>query len=152
MARASQHSPVTGLEYRNPVTGGPALATLACLLEGMPADTQTLPSWETASSVMVIARGTGTLTCGSRTFELNPDDVAAIPAWTSHQLTTRNQELAVRRFGSRLPQVRRRVPRRQMTPMGQPIPVSRAAAIITCARSPPKIFCPARMTAPSASS
>jgi gentisate 1,2-dioxygenase len=60
MARASQHSPATGLEYCDPVTGGPALATLACLLEGMPADTQTLPGWETASSVMVLARGTGT--------------------------------------------------------------------------------------------
>jgi gentisate 1,2-dioxygenase len=37
MARAAQHSPVTMLEYHNPVTGGPALTILACLLEGMPA-------------------------------------------------------------------------------------------------------------------
>lgn len=101
MARASQHNPVTRLEYRNPVTGGPALATLACLLEGMPAAAQTRPSRETASSVMVVARGTGTLTCGSQTFELHPNDVAAIPAWTWHQLTARDQELVVFRMTDR---------------------------------------------------
>jgi gentisate 1,2-dioxygenase len=56
MARASRHNPVTRLEYRTPVTGGPALATLACLLEGMPAGTQTRPARETAISVIVVAR------------------------------------------------------------------------------------------------
>ena len=101
MARASQHSPVTRLEYRNPVTGGPALATLACLLEGMPAGIQTRPSRETASSVMVVARGTGTFTCGSHAFELHPNDVAAIPAWTWHHLTTRDHELVVFRMTDR---------------------------------------------------
>ena len=101
MARASGHDPVTRLEYRNPVTGGPALATLACLLEGMPAGAQTRPSRETASSVIVVARGTGTLTCGSQTFELHPNDVAAIPAWTWQQLTTRDHELVVFRMTDR---------------------------------------------------
>ncbi len=101
MARACEHSPLTRLEYRNPVTGGPALATLACLLEGMPAGTQTRPSRETASSVVVVARGTGTLTCGGHSFELHPNDVAAIPAWTWHQLVTRDQELVVFRMTDR---------------------------------------------------
>ncbi len=101
MARAGKNSPVTRLEYRNPVTGGPALATLVCLLEGIPAGTQTRPSRETASSVMVVARGTGTLTCGGQTFELHPNDVAAIPAWTWHQLTTIGHELVVFRMTDR---------------------------------------------------
>jgi gentisate 1,2-dioxygenase len=100
MARAPQHSPLTTLEYRNPVTGGPALATLACLLEGLPAGARTHLSRQTASSVIVVARGTGTLICGGQTFELLPNDVAAIPAWTWHQLTA-HHELVVFRMTDR---------------------------------------------------
>jgi gentisate 1,2-dioxygenase len=100
MARAPQHNPLTTLDYRNPVTGGPALATIACHLEGLPAGARTRPSRETASSVMVVARGTGTLICGGQTFELLPNDVAAIPAWTWHQLTA-HHELVVFRMTDR---------------------------------------------------
>ncbi len=101
MARAPEHSPVTSLEYRNPVTGGPALATLGCLLEGLPAGARTRPSRETASSVLVVARGTGTLICGGQSFDLLPSDVAAIPAWTWHQLTVGDHELVVFRVTDR---------------------------------------------------
>jgi gentisate 1,2-dioxygenase len=100
MARAPEHSPLTRLEYRNPVTGGPALATIACLLEGLPAGTRTRLSRETASSVIVVARGTGTLMCGGQTLELLPNDVAAIPAWTWHQLTA-HHELVIFRMTDR---------------------------------------------------
>jgi gentisate 1,2-dioxygenase len=100
MARAPQHNPLTRLDYRNPVTGGPALATIACHLEGLPAGARTRPSRETASSVMVVARGTGTLSCGGQAFELLPNDVAAIPAWTWHQLTA-HHELVVFRMTDR---------------------------------------------------
>ena len=100
MARAPEHNPVTRLEYRNPVSGGPALATLACLLEGLPAGARTGTCRETASSVIVVARGTGTLTCGGQTFDLLPNDAAAIPAWTWHQLTA-HHELVVFRMTDR---------------------------------------------------
>jgi gentisate 1,2-dioxygenase len=100
MARAPEHSPASQLEYRNPVTGGPALATIACLLEGLPAGARTRPSRETASSVLAVARGTGTLSCGGQVFELTPNDVAAIPAWTWHQLTA-HDELVVFRMTDR---------------------------------------------------
>jgi gentisate 1,2-dioxygenase len=100
MARAPEHSPLTRLEYRNPVTGGPALATIACLLEGLPAGAWTRLCRETASSVMVVARGTGTLICGGQAFELMPNDVAAIPEWTWHQLTA-HHELVVFRMTDR---------------------------------------------------
>ena len=85
-AAGSGRSTLTSLEYRNPLTGGPALATLGCLLQGLPAGARTRPRRETASSVIVVARGTGRLTCGGQTFALLPNDVAAIPAWTWHQL------------------------------------------------------------------
>ena len=67
----------------------------------MPAGTQSRPSRETASSVMVVAHGTGTLTCGSQAFALHPNDVAAIPAWTWQQLTARDHELVVFRLTDR---------------------------------------------------
>ena len=93
MARACGDDPVSRLEYRNPVTGGPALATLGCLLEVLPAGARSRVSRQTASSVLVVARGVGTLVCGGQTFELLSHDVAAIPAWTWHQLTARDDEL-----------------------------------------------------------
>jgi len=101
MARAYGDDPVSRLEYRNPVTSGPALATLGCLLEGLPAGARSRPRRETASSVLVVARGTATLVCGGQTFELLPCDVAAIPGWTWHQLTAGDQELVLFRVTDR---------------------------------------------------
>ncbi len=92
---------VTRLEYRNPVTGGPALATLGCLLEGLRAGARSRPARETASSVMVVARGVGTLACGGQTFELRPHDVAAVPAWTWHHLTAGREDLILFRVTDR---------------------------------------------------
>jgi gentisate 1,2-dioxygenase len=101
MARATASSTLTSLEYRNPVTGGPALATLGCLLQGLPAGARTRPRRETASSVIAVARGTGTLSCGGRTFPLRARDVAAIPAWTWHQLIAGTDDLILFRVTDR---------------------------------------------------
>lgn len=101
MARAPASNALTSLEYRNPVTGGPALATLGCLLEGLPARARTRPRRETASSVIAVARGTGTLSCGGQTFALLANDVAAIPAWTWHQLAAEDNDLILFRVTDR---------------------------------------------------
>jgi gentisate 1,2-dioxygenase len=101
MARAPTDTALTRLEYRNPVTGGPVLATLGCLLEGLSAEGRTRPRRETASSVIVVARGTGTLSCGGQTFALLPNDVAAIPAWTWHQLIASDGDLILLRVTDR---------------------------------------------------
>jgi gentisate 1,2-dioxygenase len=101
MACSFGRNTLTSLEYRNPLTGGPALATLGCLLEGLPAGARTRPRRETSSSVIVVARGTGTLICGGQTFALLPNDVAAIPAWTWHQLTASEGELVLLRLTDR---------------------------------------------------
>src|SRR5271170_3408090 len=63
-----------------------------------PAGARTRPRRETAGSVIVVARGTGTLTCDSQTFALLPNDVAAISAWTWHQLTASDRELVLLRL------------------------------------------------------
>jgi gentisate 1,2-dioxygenase len=101
MATAPGDTALTKLEYRNPVTGGPALATLGCQLEGLPAGTRTRPRRETASSVIVVARGTGTLNCRGQTFALLPNDVAAIPSWTWHQLIASDDDLVLFRVTDR---------------------------------------------------
>ena len=41
MARSPGRGTLTSLQYRNPLTGGPALATLGCLLQGLPAGART---------------------------------------------------------------------------------------------------------------
>jgi gentisate 1,2-dioxygenase len=74
---------------------------VSCLLEGLPAGTRSRPSRETASSVLVVARGTGTLVCGRKSFELLPRDVAAIPAWTWHQITAGDHDLVLFRVTDR---------------------------------------------------
>ena len=101
MAQAPARDAITSLEYRNPVTGGPVLATLGCLLEGLPARARTRPRRETASSVVAVARGTGTLSCGGQTFALLPNDVAAIPAWTWHQMIASDHDLVLFRVTDR---------------------------------------------------
>ena len=93
MARSPRRNTLTSLEYRSPLTGGPALATLGCLLEGLPSGARTRPRRETASSVIAVARGTGVLNCGGQTFALHPNDIAAIPAWTWYQLAASDQDL-----------------------------------------------------------
>jgi gentisate 1,2-dioxygenase len=101
LAQAPVRNAITSLEYRNPVTGGPALPTLGCLLEGLPARARTRPRRETASSVIAVARGSGTLSCGPQTFALLPNDVAAIPAWTWHQIIASDHDLALFRVTDR---------------------------------------------------
>jgi len=101
MVTAPGNNPVASLEYCHPVTGGPALATLGCLLEGLPARARTRPRRETASSVIVVARGTGTLSCDGQTLALFPNDVAAIPAWTWHQMIAADDDLILFRVTDR---------------------------------------------------
>jgi pimeloyl-ACP methyl ester carboxylesterase len=50
MARSPGRDTLISLEYRSPLTGGPALATLGCLLERLPVGARTRPRRETASS------------------------------------------------------------------------------------------------------
>jgi gentisate 1,2-dioxygenase len=49
----------------------------------------------------VVARGSVTLTCGSQTFDLHANDVAANPAWTWQQLTAGDHELVLFRMTDR---------------------------------------------------
>jgi gentisate 1,2-dioxygenase len=81
------------LEYRNPVTGGPALATIACALHGVAAGGRTARRRETASSVRFVARGSGMLVIDDRPYDVGPNDVIAVPAWRWHEIRAGGEEL-----------------------------------------------------------
>jgi gentisate 1,2-dioxygenase len=83
------------LEYRNPVTGGPALATIGCSLHGVAAGIRTPRRRETASSVRFVARGSGTIIVDGQPFEIGLNDVIAIPAWRWHEIRTGHDELVL---------------------------------------------------------
>ena len=83
------------LEYRNPVTGGPALATIACALRGVAAGGRTLRRRETASSVRFVARGSGTLVIDDQSYDVGPNDVVAVPAWRWHEIHAGREELVL---------------------------------------------------------
>ena len=100
MARADDGHGAT-LEYRNPLTGGPALATIACALQGLAGGARTRPTRETASSVYFVARGRGTMTCGGQRHDFGANDVIAVPAWTWTQLEAGDDELVVFRMSDR---------------------------------------------------
>ena len=89
------------LEYRNPLTGGPALATIACSLVGLAAGERTRMARETASSVYYVAQGSGLLDCEGARRELRTHDVVAIPSWTWHQLCSAGDEVVLFRMSDR---------------------------------------------------
>ncbi len=89
------------VEYRNPLNGGPALATIACSLQGLPAGASTLAMRTTSSSVCFVAKGAGELVTGGQRHALAPNDVVAIPSWTWHELRAGTEELVLFRISDR---------------------------------------------------
>jgi gentisate 1,2-dioxygenase len=83
------------LEYRNPVTGGPALATIGCALRGVAAGTRTPRRRETAGSVRFVAQGAGTLIIDDRPYHVRTNDVVAVPAWRWHEIHAGHDELVL---------------------------------------------------------
>ena len=74
----------TMLEYVNPVTGGPSLATMASFVQRLRPGQKTQARRQSVSKVYLAVEGTGQTVVEGRTFEWRPGDVFAIPTWTSH--------------------------------------------------------------------
>jgi gentisate 1,2-dioxygenase len=89
------------LEYRNPDTGGAALATIGCSLQGLPPGGRTTAERETSSSVCFVARGSGALVTNGQRHQLTLNDVVAIPSWTWHELHAGAEELVLFRISDR---------------------------------------------------
>jgi gentisate 1,2-dioxygenase len=100
MARSDDRQGAS-IEYRNPITGGPALATIGCQLLGLPARGRSRAARETASSVSFVARGAGTALVDGHAHDLRTNDVVAIPAWAPHRFVARDEELVLFRMTDR---------------------------------------------------
>jgi gentisate 1,2-dioxygenase len=72
------------LEYVNPVTGGPALATIACRLHLLGPGEATARRRHTANSVYHVVEGRGETEAGDERLAWGPGDTFVIPSWAWH--------------------------------------------------------------------
>ena len=89
------------LEYRNPVTGGPALATIACSLLGLAAGERTRRTPGDGQLGLLRGPGARALDCDGQRRELRTNDVVALPSWTWHQLCSAGDEVVLFRISDR---------------------------------------------------
>lgn len=75
------------MRYINPLTGDWALPTLGATLQRLRPG-QTHPYRCSASTVYVVAEGTGTTRIGSTVFDWQENDVFVVPAWSFHHHET----------------------------------------------------------------
>jgi gentisate 1,2-dioxygenase len=81
----------TLLEYQNPTTGGPALATIGNMLQRLRPGIKLKPHRHTGSSVYYVVRGNGTTKVANERFDWGPGDFFAIPPWAVHEHSNRSQ-------------------------------------------------------------
>jgi gentisate 1,2-dioxygenase len=71
------------LQYTNPLTGGPALPTLACEMHRLLPGTRSRPYRKAGSSVYVVYRGAGCSIIDGQRFEWSHGDVFVVPSWST---------------------------------------------------------------------
>ena len=71
------------LEYVNPLTGGPAVATFACEMHRVYPGRRTATRRKTGSSIYVVFRGAGRTVISGQLFEWAPGDVFVTPSWAA---------------------------------------------------------------------
>lgn len=73
------------LEYRDPRTGGPVLATLSASMQLLRPGVETAPHRHTSSVVHHVVRGEGWSQIGDQRLEWGPGDTFALPYWFEHR-------------------------------------------------------------------
>lgn len=78
------------MRYANPMTGGPALATLDCYLRALTKGQQTRARRSNANTACVVVEGEGSSTIGDDTLSWGPKDIFTVPRaqWASHTATS----------------------------------------------------------------
>jgi gentisate 1,2-dioxygenase len=69
------------LSYRNPLTGGWAIPTIATFIQLLPAGFNGLPSRSTDATVYSVVEGAGVVTIGARQFSFSARDIFVVPSW-----------------------------------------------------------------------
>jgi gentisate 1,2-dioxygenase len=75
-------SSLATLQYTNPLTGGPALPTLACEMHRLLPGARSRPYRKTGSSVYVVYRGAGCSIIDGQRFEWSHGDTFVVPSWS----------------------------------------------------------------------
>lgn len=83
------------IEYKNPVTGGPALPTMAAYLQLLRPGVTTRAHRHTSSTVYLVVRGEGITEINGVPFEWREHDIFCIPTWAEHRHINRSREEAV---------------------------------------------------------
>jgi len=73
------------VEYRNPVTGGSALPTLACYAQLLRGGSGTEEHRHTSSAIYHVVEGSGKTVCGDTVIEWNERDTFVVPNWIRHR-------------------------------------------------------------------
>ena len=86
-------SPYDGvaLEYVNPITGGPTLATLSCWIQLLRPGEHTKKHRHTSSAVYFVVDGEGTTVVGDKAMDWNQHDSFAVPNWAWHEHVNRSK-------------------------------------------------------------
>jgi gentisate 1,2-dioxygenase len=77
------------VEYLNPVTGGPVVATFGCAMTRLYPGGRTPTRRKTGSSVYVVYRGSGQSVINGLRFDWGPGDIFVAPSWSAvdHEAT-----------------------------------------------------------------
>jgi gentisate 1,2-dioxygenase len=87
MAERSDGSPYDGIsvEYVNPLSGGPALPTIACFASLLRPGQRTKAHRHTGGTIYHVIKGKGTSVIGGRTFDWDEKDTFVVPSWIWHE-------------------------------------------------------------------
>jgi gentisate 1,2-dioxygenase len=87
MAERSDGSPYDGIsvEYANPLTGGPALPTIACFASLLRPGQRTKAHRHTGGTIYHVIKGKGSSVIAGRTFDWDEKDTFVIPSWAWHE-------------------------------------------------------------------
>jgi len=87
MAERSEGSPHDGVsvEYVNPLTGGPALPTIACFASLLAPGLHTKAHRHSGGTIYHVVKGTGTSIIGGRSFDWDEKDTFVVPSWDWHE-------------------------------------------------------------------
>ncbi|MGP6170027.1 cupin domain-containing protein [Microbacterium sp. A196] len=80
-------SPAEGasIDYVNPLTGGPVIATIGCSLSMVPAGSHGLARRHTPSKVFCVLEGRGHSIINGERFDWEEDDFFVVPSWNWYQ-------------------------------------------------------------------
>jgi gentisate 1,2-dioxygenase len=89
--------PMSGLEFVNPLTGGPAVSTFACEMYRLYPGARTPSRRKTGSSVYVVLHGSGRSVINGVRFDWRPGDSFVTPSWASvdHEAAERADVFAI---------------------------------------------------------